>query len=1047
MFMRNVVIASLVAALVQTRCWAGEALRFDIPRQEADTALTLFAQQAGVRVLFPYDTLSRLMANELVGEYRLEDGLEILLSGTGLEATPSSSGQITVRRVGNRIEGAPLKQRGWFGSVVAALAALGANNNSAAQEASPATASEEVSEVTITGSRIQQRTGMVTPTPVTMMTSDDLSNLAPGTIMDALEELPQFVNSSTVETSGSWTTVGGQSVLNLRGIGSNRTLVLLNGRRVVPTNRLSTIDVSLFPEPLVKRVEVVTGGASAAYGSDAVSGVVNFILDTEFTGLQAEVQGGQTSRSDQENYAVSIAGGRAFGDSTHAIVGLDYYKSDEISNYHDRDWYQDWGVITLPANTDGPLRLRRSNVHSMEGTYGGLIRTGPLAGTQFLADGTPAPFADGSIVNANRSMQVGGDGINYARDELVMPSQKRYSAFAHLKQDIGEETSAFVQALYGYSSVDNYKLGYVINGPWAATIYRGNPFLPDSIQQRMVDENIPSFQFSTRRSPDELNNARAPLESKMFSITTGVDGSLGSWNYNAYYQYGQSKRFLELYGFRVDRLYKGLDAVRDSNGNIVCRSTLSFPNDGCVPLNLFGIGNYSEEAREWIQDSGWLDTQVTQHVVEASINGQLFQNWAGPVSVAAGVSYKKDKLDQVGGDPNGSPVPDPPNGPTQAAALEGYRGLPAVYVGYGLIDRAGFVSIAGAFDVKEVFTETIFPLVRNVTGLQSVDLTVAGRFADYSGSGGSWAWKGGLDWQVTDAWRLRLTRSRDVRAGTLAERFDITRTGANIVDPFLPGNPEYQIRTVFGGNPEVDPEEADTITFGTIYQPTWLPGFAISADVYDIKIKGAISQLGNQNIVDQCFEGVQQLCSLIVRNDQTGAIDNVFNTYINVDQARTRGLDIETSYDRPIELFGGGERLRLRLIGTYTDEASTTNLGAEKIDRASQTGTAGGVPRFQGNLGITYMRGPLTLNWQQRYISHGEWNSDWVEGIDIDDNYVPSRSYSSVRATYDFDVAGTTTSVYANVSNVFDAAPPEGAAIGLFSAIGRTYTVGAKVTF
>lgn len=1041
----------VIAVWLQSTALAAETVHFDIPKQRADTALTLFAQQAGVRVLFPYDTLKAVTANQLQGTYRTRDGLRILLRGTGLEAIPESSGQITVRTVDRGRGGSSdmSGRRGFFGSVLTALAALGAGSVQGQDAAAPAeqgAADEASAEVTITGSRIQQRSGMVTPTPVTMVTSDDLQNLAPGTLMDALEELPQFVNSSTVETSGSWTTVGGQSVLNLRGIGSNRTLVLLNGRRVVPTNRLSTIDVSLFPQPLIQRVEVVTGGASAAYGSDAVSGVVNFILDTEFSGLEAEVQGGQTSRSDQENVGVSVAGGRAVGSRAHIVLGLDYYKSDEISDYHDRSWYRDWGVLTMPTGST-PLRLRRPDVHSMEGTYGGLIRTGPLAGTQFLDDGTTAPFLDGSVVNSNRSMQVGGSGMNFARDELVMPSQKRYSVFSNLKYELGANTTAFLQGMYGYSLVDNYKLGYVINGPWAATIYRGNPFLPENLQARMQDDDIPSFQFSTRRSPDELNNAAAPLESNMFSFTTGLDGKLGDWRYNTYYQYGQSKRSLELYGFRVDRLYKALDVVRDPQGNIVCRSTLSFPDDGCVPLNLFGVGNYSPEAAEWVQDSGWLDTEVTQHVAEATINGELFDNWAGPVSIAAGVSYKKDKLVQVGGDATGSPVPDPPNGPTRPAAEEGYRGLPAVYVGYGLIDRAGFVSIAGEFDVKEVFTETIFPLVRNVTGMQSVDLSLAGRFADYSGSGGSWAWKGGLDWQVTDAWRLRFTRSRDVRAGTLAERFDITRTGANIVDPFLPGNPEYQIRTVFGGNPLVDPEEADTVTFGTIYQPGWLPGFAVSADVYDIRIRGAISQLGNQAIVDQCFEGTQQLCELIVRNSETGAIDNVFNTYINVDQARTRGADVEMSYGRPIELFGGGERLRVRLIGTYTDEASTTNLGADKIDRANQTGTVGGVPRMQANLGITYFRGPFTLNWQQRFISSGKWNSDWVEGIDIDDNSVPSVSYSSVRATYDLDALGGRTSVFANVSNLFDKAPPEGAAIGLFSAVGRSYTVGVKVAF
>ncbi|HHX82369.1 MAG TPA: TonB-dependent receptor plug domain-containing protein, partial [Pseudomonadaceae bacterium] len=252
-------------------------------------------------------------------------------------------------------------------------------------------AQDVVEEVSVTGSRIRD-TGMTSPTPVTSISRDEMDNLSPGTLMDSLDLLPQFLNSSTIEdtgspTTGTWSGVGAQSTLNMRGVGGNRTLVLLNGRRIVPSNRLSTVDINLFPQALIQRTEAVTGGASAAYGSDAIAGVTNFILDTGFEGFSANLQGGVTDYGDGENARASIAAGRSLNERSHFILGADYYRSASIDNFDGRDWYRPWGSINHGA-TGGvpnqlPQREQYDNVYSRNSTFGGLIPSGPLAGTHF----------------------------------------------------------------------------------------------------------------------------------------------------------------------------------------------------------------------------------------------------------------------------------------------------------------------------------------------------------------------------------------------------------------------------------------------------------------------------------------------------------------------------------------------------------------------------------------------------------------------------------------------------------------------------------------
>ncbi len=1027
-----------------------------IEPQGLGAALQELAKEHGFQIGYVSEDVSTYQTGGLSGNFTSAEALANLLGGTNLtyryltaENAVSIVRTSDLRRIAvGTPAGAPI--------VAQAQAEAGEGGGSAAP-ASPADAEIELQEVQVTGSRIA-RSGMSSPTPVMQMSSDDLENLSAGTVMDALDQLPQFLNSATTESAGvgNWAGSVGQSFVNLRGIGAVRTLVLVNNRRFVSSTREGTTDINLIPQNMIKNVDVVTGGASAAYGSDAVSGVVNFILDTEFTGLKGGISGGITSRGDNGNVGFNLAAGTRLGERGHLVVSGEYYRAEEITTYEGRDWYQGWGVINNPAGT--PARVVAPWVRSRLSTQGGLIVSGPMRGTQFSEGGVPVAFQDGQYVTANT--QSGGSGQQTSYYDTLMPFLERKNFFGHVKFDLTDNVEWFAQGIYGESNT-SWGIGGVITEagwPGPITIWRDNAFLPDEIATRMDTLGITSFGMAIRRHPDEFGYLRVSPVNRTTAFTTGFDAEAGGWNYKTYYQYGQNKQRLHQSHFlRADRFYKAVDSVVDpATGRTTCRSTLSFPTDGCIPLDLFGPFSSSVEAREWtVPEDGQTQIQdLKQHFAEVSASGPLFDNWAGPVSLAVGASYRKDSLDQFGvfGDPPQlsaeafTPVP----------TTVGYRleSLPLAFrTGtYGIFQAGSMPTVRGSFNVKEVFGEMLVPLARDLPFAPMMDFSLAGRYADYSGSGGVFAWKTGIDWQMHTDVRFRGTFSHDTRAGTLSEQFDTRPGTASLQDPFLPGSPTYVTRVVQGGDPAVEPEESDTLTFGLVYRPSWLAGFAMSADYYDIQIDGAISLLGQQRIVDQCFAGAQNLCDRITRftsGESAGTIQEIANTYMNVSEVRTRGLDTEVTYTRPISLFAdGGETLSLRGVASYLFESSYVDPGAPRVDIAGQTGLATAAPRMTGIFSVNYAIGGFSAYLQEQYIASGKYDARWTSGVEIDDNRVPKRMYTNAKLSYTFGEKGETDyDVYVNVSNVFDKAPPRVGSLGLFSRLGRSYTAGLRVSF
>lgn len=910
----------------------------------------------------------------------------------------------------------------------------------AAQQPTPSGRVTE--EVTVTGSLLQG-TGMATPTPVTALSSDELDVLAPGQMVEAIAALPQFLDNHLPDDGGAFSTTAGQSFVNLRGIGSNRMLVLLDGRRVVPSSQQGGVNINLFPKAVIQRVEVVTGGASAAYGSDAVTGVANFILNRDYQGIDAHVQTGATSRRDRDTYEGSLGGGFDVGRRGHMLISADHFHSDGVFGWDNRDWMQSYSELDNPNGT--PAEITVPNARTTLYTYGGLIPSGPLRGTTFRSDGTPATFRRGDIVDPPFT-QSGGDGVDPLIENEIYPETKRNGGFLYFDYDVTDNITAFAQAMYGQSTVQYLVSELRLYSPFGtqATIFRDNAYLPESIQTAMDDAGIESFSFHRMSSFDDWTDVEY-TQNTTKAYTVGVDAALGEWQFNTYLQYGRNKRLLEGYQARLDRIYQALDAVVDpATGRIVCRSTLTDRGDGCEPLNLFGRGQMSDEARDYVLDTKVGYMLTTQRYAEFSADRLVLPDRsAGPIGVATGASYREDTMFADVLPPGLSGMP--------TLAEVNYRGLPARQAGSPFIfQQANMLVTSGGYDVREVFAESLVPLVARRAAAQSLSVDLAARYADYSGSGGILAWKGGLDWQITPGFRFRATRSRDIRAANLGERFDQQKTDGSYDDPWLGTEHTPVERTVSGGNPSVDPEKSDTSTFGIVFQPSGLQGLDMSVDWYDVQIKDAIDQVGGQQIIDLCYqEG--SFCNLLKQAPSTGEILRVDNIFVNLVQANVTGVDFELGYRKSL----GAGALNFRFLGSYLGEHSFTDQFGNKVDSAGETADSS-LPEWQGVFNAGYSRGPFNIVINERYIGSGVRDLTEVEGIDIDDNSVDAVWYTNLRFSYDIETGGGSMQVFANVENLFDRDPPLAPGgfsffsgshqtnANLFDTLGRRFTLGVR---
>jgi outer membrane receptor protein involved in Fe transport len=1004
-------------------------------------------------------------------------------------------------------------------------------------------AQEELEEIQVTGSRIS-RTTMDTPTPVTTMQATELAAMAPGNLIEGLSQMPQFYGNLTPEGVNGGQNAGGSNV-NLRGGGSNRTLTLLNGRRVVPSNRFGAVDVNLFPEDLLRSVETVTGGASASYGTDAVAGVVNFILNTDYEGFKTHAQTGITEYGDGRTWEVGAAFGRDLGNGLHILGSVAAYDQAKISSFGsvlDRDYLIRSARITNPT-AGGPTDIIRPYAKPTTFTPTGILidNTRPSLNRQvFDTNGnlSPLDFTGVGALTTGCLCYSDDDPNNWGieRDMELGNAFRRYNGFLYLDYELSPNTTVFGQAMYADNSASDQRESITLQSIWQGRVYPDNAFLSTQARDLIVASGAPfvGYGLAAANTPETvLGESRQETNNEMYSFTGGFDHEFAfGWNLNGYYQYGKNiQDFVTVNGVRVDRLQFAFDAVRHPTTNeIICRVNLpqftgpiaSGGNGGlfsdCAPINTFGgIQNISQAGADYVMDrDGKIARQWTdQHMFELVTSGELFDGFgAGAVDAAFGVSWRKEALDQRTLNP-ADEYPAQVNGtllsaqglmpvgvrgvvPQGSTAVPGFGGIPGLrFVPNGYLGDANSSSvlfsslreIAGGYNVKEAFAEFNWPLLADMNLVQMLEVNTAARWADYSGSGDIWAWKFSANWTINDELRVRATRSRDVRAASLRERYDQTRGGANVANPWDNRN-AVQAASLSGGNPNVSPEEADTTTAGIVYQPEWFDGFSASLDWYSIDIDGALAQLGAQNIVDNCFRGELSLCQYVisgngpVTNPTNGAfrtIDRVEAIFINLQTQKIEGVDMELQYRTDVNFFGNAsEDLGIRFLTSYLDENSVQSQGGNLDDRAGQIGGFG-LADVKVTTNMTYNIDNWSLFLQGRWISDGKLDRTRLESdvavplsarpagsllaacgtniCTLDDNSIPSTFYMDARIGGRFG-QNENLEVFANIQNLLDRAPVitpgsgvgrtgtgPGVNTGLYDLLGRRYTIGVNYEF
>ncbi len=908
----------------------------------------------------------------------------------------------------------------------------------------------DLEEVVVTGSRLT--TGFETATPVTAITSENLLAASPS-IADALRQLPALAATlPTTSTSSGNGGANGQSILNLRNLGANRGLVLLNGRRVVSSNQNMTVDLNVMPQNLVSRVDVVTGGASAAYGSDAVAGVVNLVLDTEFVGLKGDVIGGISTYGDLPKWGGSLAWGGSFAnDRLHVIASTQYFQQHGVYVHKitGRDWWdKPWGLINNTTGS-GPLNLVLPNITSSVGTDGGLIASGPLKGTQFLKGGVPAPFNYG--YSAGTTWASGGDGSWISFN--LSPDTLRSANFVHATYDVSERAQVFAELSYSWVTANDRNQKGINNGTgFGYTIFRDNAFLPASVAARMDAAGVTSFLMG--RYMRELPDVTVVSEAGVFRQAVGIKGSVGAddnWNYDVSYSHGRANQFLAQKNLTIARpTYAAADAVvNPQTGQVVCRSQYysgnTFVPGGtgldpkCKPQNLFGYGSIDPTTVPYMIGDSWKDYTQDQHVFAATISGDLgdFSLEAGPIAVATGVEWRREKASQITDDIS-----------VQTVDFTGIRGGPAAYNGrVGPFRFANFQPFGGRQSVKEGFVEVGVPLLTGAPGAEKLSTDFAIRYTDYSTSGGVTTWKAGADWQVIPDIRFRGTVSRDIRAPNLLELFNsATQNSGNAIYPSSTTGTSITNVNITSGNPNLMPERALTQTYGVVLTPTFLEGFQLSLDYYNIKIKGGINTVPTQQTIDNCFAGVPGFCALV---NLVGGTVQTRTPFLNLAEVRNAGIDLEARYNT--ELWGNP--LQLALLGTYLSAASTQPAGGAVLSTVG----GGNDPRLRLNLQANYEVGNWKVFLQQRFIGKKFTDATRLEGVFVDDNTVDPAFYTDATFTYSFEAYGAANEVYLTVNNITNQEPPKdiiqpssfvqpGNRV-VYDWIGRYFTVGMRFKF
>ena len=941
-------------------------------------------------------------------------------------------------------------------------------------------APQTVQEVVVTGTRITS-SGFRAPTPTQVLGAADIAKNAEPNIFTTIAELPSLQGSTGVTTGTNSTSSGlqGLSSFSLRGLGAIRTLTLLDGQRVVGANVTGVADISEFPQLLVQRVDVVTGGASASYGSDAVGGVVNFITNKRFEGFKANVEGGVTTYGDDGQGLIQAAAGKAFLNNRLHVEGsveYDHEAGVPAGGFGDqapdgRNWYSAATLVNRGVTNDGsPQYIYTQNTQAYQYAKYGLITAGPLQGTAFNAAGQPFAFqyggggvparnASGAVSGCYTGFCAGGDQSgNVGIGTSLQSRLQRVDGYTRIGFDLDANNEIYATVNIAQVQTQNQP------NPGAAksglTLQCSNPFVPPSVQAACAANGITSFQYGL--SDAILPNISVEPTRMQYRYVAGADGHFQlfgkTWSYDGYYEHGVNYTDIAVQNMTLTPRYNAAIQAISLNGQTVCANAVARAN-GCVPIDIIGGAPLSAQQLAYIEPTNgpFQHTVQTQDVASLNFSGEPVSLWAGPLSLAFGGEYRREYY-RVNADAYG-------NG---ANSVSSYT---SAYPADPLLNTAGANWYAGnyhdghgAYDVGEAFVETNIPFL-DTPILGKANLNAAVRWTDYSTSGVVYTWKVGGVWDTPLPWlRLRAVTSRDVRAPNLSELFaaPISVNVPNFTNPFTGTSVNISQNTV--GNPNLKPEIARNTEAGVIVSRLpFLPGFSFSLDYYRIQIDGAIATLAAQDQVNYCHAGVTQLCGTFNLSDPTGAANYVDLEPFNLASIFTDGFDIEAS-DSFSHPFGLPGRLTTRVLATNVRNY-ITNTGLPGAIPIQQAGVdTGNTPTWKLLATQSWDTDRFGVNIQERWFSDGTYGNQYVVcsvgACPVSTNNNPTINTNSMPGAFYLDIGGTYNILpklvaYVKIDNLLNRDPTPSPATNtgvdinpaLYDTLGRFYHFGLRYNF
>jgi iron complex outermembrane receptor protein len=922
-------------------------------------------------------------------------------------------------------------------------------------------AAEPIEEIIVLGSRLRRR-DFSEPSPITTIDRKALDFSGQGTLETALNQLPQVVPSfdRTANNPGN-----GRAQIDLRGLGAQRTLVMLNGRRLAPSGIGTAVDVNNLPQALIERVEVITGGASTVYGSDAVSGVVNFTIRDDFEGFGLDVSAYSTEKGDSNYYDLNLAFGHNFANDSGNITFFGGYYDREATYADAREftsvpwWDSTWEGEGGQLVQGGSARVPDGLLDFPWVDFG----NGP-ASTIFDADGNPREYIEPD------------DTYNWAPANFLQIPLRRYNGGFLLNHELTNRTEIYAEVAYSRSEVERI-LAPVPSAGWLQVNF-DNPILTPATQQLFADNLFPVQGtvvegFFLKRF-EEFGPRVFDNTSEYTRIVAGVRGDFWSdWEFDAWITYTENdEEELLLNDGSHSRWQQGL-LVDPVSGQ--CFD----PSNGCVPVNMFGASNLSPEAIEFLHLPPMQNLTSRQQVLaSAFIRGELFETWAGAVETAFGVEWHTD---------DGSFLAD-------EFLFSGDT------MGFG-----GESPVTGKEQVYEVYAEMLIPLADGVTLAEYLALEVGGRYSDYDNAGGVETYKAGLEWIPVTGLGFRAMFQRSVRAPNLLEAFqeqfiyedsfvyddprDDPCSAAS--DPVANGNVDNCIATgipadqvgvfeasqfpalfISGGNPDLEPEFADTLTAGIVFSPEAIPNLQLSVDYFNIEIEG---EIGGLAAVDACFDvaNVDNLfCDLIRRDPTTLNVNEVREFNINRGVYQTSGIDTQLNYSMELPsalAFGdAGAGLNINVIWTHLKELSNQNTPFSSIVECAGTfgwpcteqsdGMTWPTDRVTTSLG--YDAGDLSAHLSWRWIDktdNGAYIGAPLIGIPVEDldlavPFVKSKNYFDLGFAYQF---GEHVIARLTIANLTDTDPPmmadwvydKNTDTRMYDIFGRSYTLSLSMTY